>query len=97
MEYRYLGNSGLRVSALCLGTMDFADGMDEASAALPSSLASSSTLKRCSASLLAASRLDGFEGFADTDRASSIACCIAREKLKMTPNGSSLTKFIKRY
>jgi aryl-alcohol dehydrogenase-like predicted oxidoreductase len=32
MEYRYLGNSGLRVSTICLGTMDFADGMDEATA-----------------------------------------------------------------
>ena len=33
MEYRYLGNSGLRVSTICLGTMDFADGMDETTAA----------------------------------------------------------------
>lgn len=32
MEYTYLGNSGLRVSRLCLGTMDFGDGMDEATA-----------------------------------------------------------------
>ncbi len=33
MEYRYLGKSGLRVSALCLGTMDFGAGMSEATAA----------------------------------------------------------------
>ena len=33
MDYAYLGKSGLRVSRLCLGTMDFGDGMDEASAA----------------------------------------------------------------
>ena len=32
MDYAYLGKSGLRVSRLCLGTMDFGDGMDEASA-----------------------------------------------------------------
>ncbi|MCC7345865.1 MAG: hypothetical protein IT538_00565, partial [Variibacter sp.] len=29
MDYVYLGNSGLRVSRLCLGTMDFGDGMNE--------------------------------------------------------------------
>jgi aryl-alcohol dehydrogenase-like predicted oxidoreductase len=33
MDYTYLGNSGLRISRLCLGTMDFGDGMDEATAA----------------------------------------------------------------
>ena len=33
MDYVYLGNSGLRVSRLCLGTMDFGDGMDETTAA----------------------------------------------------------------
>jgi aryl-alcohol dehydrogenase (NADP+) len=33
MEYTYLGSSGLRVSRICLGTMDFGDGMDEATAA----------------------------------------------------------------
>lgn len=33
MNYTYLGNSGLRVSRICLGTMDFGDGMDEATAA----------------------------------------------------------------
>lgn len=32
MEYSYLGNSGLRVSRICLGTMDFGDGMDETAA-----------------------------------------------------------------
>ena len=32
MDYTYLGNSGLRVSRLCLGTMDFGEGMDEAAA-----------------------------------------------------------------
>ena len=29
MEYRYVGNSGLRVSALCLGTMTFGNEADE--------------------------------------------------------------------
>jgi aryl-alcohol dehydrogenase-like predicted oxidoreductase len=29
MDYACLGNSGLRVSRLCLGTMDFGDAMDE--------------------------------------------------------------------
>jgi aryl-alcohol dehydrogenase-like predicted oxidoreductase len=33
MDYTYLGNSGLRVSRICLGTMDFGQGMDEATAA----------------------------------------------------------------
>lgn len=33
MEYTYLGNSGLRVSRICLGTMNFGDSMDEATAA----------------------------------------------------------------
>jgi aryl-alcohol dehydrogenase (NADP+) len=33
MDYAYLGKSGLRVSRLCLGTMDFGAGMDEATAA----------------------------------------------------------------
>ncbi len=33
MNYTYLGKSGLRVSRICLGTMDFGDGMDEATAA----------------------------------------------------------------
>ena len=33
MEYNYLGKSGLRVSRLCLGTMDFGDGLDAATAA----------------------------------------------------------------
>jgi aryl-alcohol dehydrogenase-like predicted oxidoreductase len=33
MDYTYLGSSGLRISRICLGTMDFADGMDEATAA----------------------------------------------------------------
>jgi aryl-alcohol dehydrogenase-like predicted oxidoreductase len=28
MDYAYLGSSGLRVSRICLGTMDFGDGMD---------------------------------------------------------------------
>ncbi len=32
MDYTYLGNSGLRVSRICLGTMDFGDGMDIATA-----------------------------------------------------------------
>ncbi len=32
MDYTYLGQSGLRVSRICLGTMDFGDGMDEATA-----------------------------------------------------------------
>jgi aryl-alcohol dehydrogenase (NADP+) len=32
MDYTYLGQSGLRVSRVCLGTMDFGDGMDEATA-----------------------------------------------------------------
>ncbi len=32
MDYAYLGNSGLRVSRICLGTMDFGDGMDETTA-----------------------------------------------------------------
>lgn len=32
MDYSYLGNSGLRVSRICLGTMDFGDKMDEATA-----------------------------------------------------------------
>src|SRR5512146_1410680 len=33
MEYRYLGNSGVRVSPLCLGTMMFGDRTDAAEAA----------------------------------------------------------------
>ena len=33
MDYSYLGKSGLRVSRLCLGTMDFAAGMDATTAA----------------------------------------------------------------
>ena len=33
MDYTTLGNSGLRVSRICLGTMDFGDGMDEKTAA----------------------------------------------------------------
>jgi aryl-alcohol dehydrogenase (NADP+) len=33
MEYTYLGKSGLRVSRICLGTMNFGDSMDEATAA----------------------------------------------------------------
>ncbi len=33
MDYRKLGESGLRVSTICLGTMDFGAGMDEATAA----------------------------------------------------------------
>jgi len=33
MEYRYLGASGLRVSTLCLGTMDFGATMTDADAA----------------------------------------------------------------
>jgi aryl-alcohol dehydrogenase (NADP+) len=32
MEHRHLGNSGLRVSPLCLGTLTFADRTDEATA-----------------------------------------------------------------
>jgi aryl-alcohol dehydrogenase-like predicted oxidoreductase len=32
MEFRYLGNSGLRVSTLCLGTMDFGSSMTDATA-----------------------------------------------------------------
>lgn len=32
MEFRYLGNSGLRVSQLCLGTMDFGSTMTDATA-----------------------------------------------------------------
>lgn len=32
MDYTYVGASGLRVSRICLGTMDFGDGMDEATA-----------------------------------------------------------------
>ena len=32
MDYRILGRSGLRVSRLCLGTMDFGDTTDEATA-----------------------------------------------------------------
>ena len=32
MDYTYLGNSGLRVSRICLGTMDFGDGMNETTA-----------------------------------------------------------------
>lgn len=32
MEYRYLGNSGLRVSTMCLGTMNFGATTDEAAA-----------------------------------------------------------------
>lgn len=32
MDYTYLGNSGLRVSRFCLGTMDFGDAMDETTA-----------------------------------------------------------------
>ena len=30
MEYRYLGNTGLQVSELCLGTMQFGWSADEA-------------------------------------------------------------------
>jgi len=30
MEYRYLGNTGLRVSELCMGTMTFGEWVDEA-------------------------------------------------------------------
>lgn len=33
MDYTYLGQSGLRISRICLGTMDFGAGMDEATAA----------------------------------------------------------------
>jgi len=33
MEFRYLGDSGLRVSAICLGTMDFGAGMNAGTAA----------------------------------------------------------------
>lgn len=33
MEYRQLGRAGVRVSKLCLGTMNFGDGTDEAEAA----------------------------------------------------------------
>lgn len=33
MDFTYLGNSGLRVSRICLGTMNFGDSMDEATAA----------------------------------------------------------------
>lgn len=33
MEFRYLGNSGLRVSTICLGTMDFGSSMTDATAA----------------------------------------------------------------
>ena len=33
MEFRYLGNSGLRVSTLCLGTMDFGSTMTDSDAA----------------------------------------------------------------
>lgn len=32
MDFTYLGKSGLRVSRICLGTMDFGGGMDEATA-----------------------------------------------------------------
>ena len=32
MEYRNLGRSGLKVSELCLGTMTFGHGTDEATA-----------------------------------------------------------------
>lgn len=32
MDYTYLGRSGLRVSRLCIGTMDFGAGMDHATA-----------------------------------------------------------------
>ena len=32
MQFTYLGNSGLRVSRICLGTMNFGDSMDEATA-----------------------------------------------------------------
>ena len=30
MEYKRLGNTGLQVSSLCLGTMTFGDGADDA-------------------------------------------------------------------
>jgi aryl-alcohol dehydrogenase-like predicted oxidoreductase len=33
MEFTTLGNSGLRISRICLGTMNFGDSMDEATAA----------------------------------------------------------------
>jgi len=33
MDFSYLGNSGLRISRICLGTMNFGDSMDEATAA----------------------------------------------------------------
>ncbi len=33
MDYSHLGNSGLKVSRICLGTMDFGAGMDDATAA----------------------------------------------------------------
>ena len=33
MEYRLLGQTGIRVSALCMGTMTFGDGADEAESA----------------------------------------------------------------
>ena len=32
MDFTYLGKCGLRVSRICLGTMDFGGGMDEATA-----------------------------------------------------------------